>query len=116
MEETLNDLQAVDNYIEKCRQFVSPALLRNITSRGLYDIINYLPSDVKEAKSVARARLAKIGRSFGDEEIDQIANTVKRIEHLRDFLNKTSMTDVNKTLDILNEMVIHSEFVKNYFK
>lgn len=48
----MNDLQAVDNYIEKCRQFVDPRLLRDIMRRGLYHIINFLPGNINEAKSV----------------------------------------------------------------
>lgn len=116
MNEALNDLQAIDRYIEKCRQFVNPALLRDINRRGLYKIINYLPVDVNEAKAVARARLAKIGKSFGDEEIDQIANTVQRMEFLRDQLNGISMTDVDKVMPIVNELITQAERVRDYFK
>lgn len=116
MEEIMNDLEAVDNYIEKCREFVNPRLLGDITNRGLYDIINYLPRNIKEAKAVARARLAKKGKYFGDEQISQIANTIHRIEFLRNELSTISMTDVDKTITILNEMIIHSEFIKNYYK
>lgn len=112
----MNDLEAVDNYIERCRQFVNPILLRDITARGLYHVINLLPGDIDEAKSVARARLAKMGKFFNDAEIDQIANEVQRIEFLRDKLNSLEMTDVDKTLSILQEMVQHTEFVRDYFK
>lgn len=112
----MNDLQAVDNYIEKCLEFVNPVLLRDITDRGLYNVINYLPRNIKEAKAVARARLAKMGKCFGDPEIDQIANTVQRIEHLREKLNALSMTDCNKVLEIVDEIKVHSEFIRDYFK
>lgn len=112
----MNDLEAIDNYIEKCREFVNPKLLYDIQSRGLYDIINYLPRNVKEAKSIARARLAKIGRCFGDAEIDNIANTIKRLEWLKNALNQTNIADADKILPLLNEMIECTEYIKNYYK
>lgn len=114
--EILTDLQCVDNYIEKCRDFVNPILLKDIQSRGLYNVINFLPNDINEAKSIARARMAKMGKCFGDDEIDHIANTVNRVEFLRNKLNGMSMTDCDKVLPILNEMRKLSENIKDYYK
>ena len=110
------DIELVDEYIEKCAQFVNPRLLAMVTSRGLYNVINFLPGNRKEAKAVARARLAKIGKYFEDEEITQIANEIQRIEFLRCELMKLKATDVHKTLEIIEEMKTRSEFVKDYFK
>lgn len=116
MEKIMNDLELVDEYIEKCRRFVNPVLFREIQHRGLYDVINHLPDNVLEAKSVARGRLAKIGKSFGDNEIDQIANTIQRIETLRDTLKSMNMADADKVLPILSEMTSLSEYVRDYYK
>jgi hypothetical protein len=112
----LNDLQAIDQYIENCRDFINPKMFRDINKRGLYKIINQLPYDRNEAKAVARARLAKIGKAFGDEEIDQIANTVQRMEFLRDELNKTPMTDTDKILPLVTELITQAEYVRDFFK
>jgi hypothetical protein len=113
---SLNDLEAIDQYIINCRDFINPKLFRDINNRGLYKIINGLPYDVNEAKAIARARLAKIGKSFGDEEIDQIANTVQRMEFLRDELSCLSMTDIDKVLPVVNELITQAEHVRDYFK
>lgn len=110
------DIELIDEYIEKCSRFINPRLFAEVNSRGLYNIINFLPGDIQEAKSVARARLSKINRYFEDEQITQIANEIERVEFLRDQLNKTKITDVTKTLPILEEMINRSKFVKDYFK
>lgn len=114
--EILNDLELVDEYIEKCQRFIDPILLREVTTRGLYNIINFLPANIKEAKSVARGRLAKKGKYFGDDEIDQIANEIQRIEFLINKLSSLKATDVHKTLPLISEIQSRSEFVRDYFK
>lgn len=112
----LNDLEVIDDYIKNCRDFINPKLFREINKRGLYKIVNQLPYNHDEAKAVARARLAKIGKAFGDEEIDQIANTVQRMEFLRDELNKIPMTDTDKILPLVTELITQAEYVRDYFK
>lgn len=112
----MTDLELVDKYCEECRRFVDPFLLREVQSRGLYDIINRLPGDINEAKAVARARLAESGKCFGDPEIDQIANTIQRLEFLRKDLSKMNMTNPTEVIPVLDEMKELSLFVKNYFK
>lgn len=110
------DLQLVDLYIVECRRFVSPGLLRLVCNRGLYHVINFLPNNVDEAKGVARARLAKMGKFFGEPEIDAIAQEIQRVEFLRKQLNETPVTDVHKTLPILQEMIQRSQYIQDYFK
>ncbi len=112
----LTDLQLVDVYIEKCQRFVNPYLLRQVCSRGLYNIINYLPGDIAEAKSIARARLVKAGKYFDDPEIDAIFQEVNRLNFLMKQLQGISVTDVSKTLPILEEMTQRSIYVRDYFK
>lgn len=112
----MTDLEAVDNYIVQCKRFVNPMLLGDITRRGLYHVINFLPRNVDEAKAVARARMAKMGKYFGDEEIDKIAGEVSRLEFLRNELNKLNMADAHAVIPIINEMQKISEFVRDYFK
>jgi hypothetical protein len=111
-----NDLEIIDKYIQSCRDFINPKLFREIIKRGLYKIVNQLPYNRDEAKAVARARLAKIGKSFGDAEIDQIANTVQRMEFLRDELHKIAMTDTDKVIPIVNELITQAQYVRDYFK
>ncbi|QKX07767.1 hypothetical protein HN014_22470 (plasmid) [Aquimarina sp. TRL1] len=112
----LTDIELIDKYCETCLRFINPQLFREIQNRGLYNIINYLPSNEKEAKSVARGRLAKIGKSFGDAEIDQIANEIQRVEFLRNELIQINMADAHKAEPILKEMLDRTMFIKNYYK
>lgn len=112
----MTDLELVDKYIEECTRFVHPMLLNDVIARGLYSVINRLPNNIEEAKAVARARLASMGKHFYDEEIDQIAGEIQRLEFLRKQLNSTTITDVDKLIPILTEMQTRAEFVKNYFK
>lgn len=112
----ITDLELIDKYCETCLDFIDPKLFRDIESRGLYNIINLLPKNTKEAKAVARARLSKIGKYFGDEEIDQIANEIKRVEFLKNKLFDINMADADKVEPILKEMLERTVFIKNYYK
>lgn len=111
----MNDLELLDEYCEKCLDFIDPRIFREIENRCLALYINYLPNNVLEAKAIVRARLAKIKQCFGDEEIDQIANEIKRLEALRIKLNNMNMADANKIIPVIKEMQEVSEFVLSYF-
>lgn len=113
---SLNDIELVDTFIEQCRDFISPLLLRDIESRGLYNIINRLPNNISEAKAVARARLAKAGYYIGDPEIEQIAAWVKRLEHLRYLLSNLNLADADKTFPVIEEMATITQNLKDYYK
>lgn len=112
----MTDLELVNEYIEKCSRFVNPMLLGEVSRRGLYNIINYLPNDRKEAKAVAYSRLAKQGKVFGDPQIDQIAGVIERCEFLRTQLTKSKMTEADENIPILIELLEHQKFIINYFK
>lgn len=112
----LSDLQLIDAYIERCQRFVNPYLLRQIMNRGLYNYINYLPGDIAEAKAVARARLVKAGKYFDEPEIDAIFQEVNRVTFLLKQIQSTSVTDVNKTIPLLEEMLTRSQYIRDYFK
>lgn len=112
----MTDLELLDQYCEKCIQFVNPFLFNEVKRRGLYDLINYLPNNTAEAKAVVRARLAAQGKYFDNEEIDYISQEISRLEALRNEMNTIRMTDVDKLIPILKEMRERSETVLNYFK
>lgn len=113
----MNDLELLDKFCETCLDFIDPFTFREIQNRGLLWVVNVgLPKNELQAKSVIRARLARVLITFGDAEIDQIANEIKRLEVLRDKMNKMNMADVNKIIPILLEMQTISEFVLNYYK
>lgn len=113
----MNDLELLDKYCETCLDFIQPFTLREIRDRGLLWVINVgLPNNVLEAKAVVRARLAKVGKSFGDPEIDYIANEIKRLEALRLKLTSMNMADAHKVIPVLEEMQQTSKFVLSYFK
>ena len=112
----MKDLELLDTFCEKCLDFIDPFIFRDIESRGLTSIVNYLPKDVNEAKAIIRGRLAKLGKAFGDPEIDQIANEIKRLESLRTKLITMNMADAHKVIPILNEMKDISYFLLSYYK
>lgn len=112
----MNDLELLDRFCETCLGFIDPFVFREIQKRGLTRFVNYLPNDTIEAKAIVRGRLAKVGKSFGDDEIDHIANEIKRLEALREQLNKMNMADAHKVIPVLKEMHETSDFVLSYFK
>lgn len=112
----MNDLELLDKFCETCLDFIDPQTFREIQNRGLLWVINRgLPNNTLQAKAVVRARLAKVGKCFGDEEIDQIANEIKRLEELRQKLNNMNMADVNKVIPIVKEMQDISQFILSYY-
>ncbi len=114
--EHLTDLQLVDLYIEKCRQFVNPRLFGQLNSRGLIPYVNFLPKDINEAKAVARARFAERGKFFGEAEIDDIAGRIDNLKRMRDEFNSLKITDVDKLLPILVRMTETATDIRDYFK
>ena len=112
----ISDIEFVDLYIDKCLYFINPLIFRQINERGLYHIINYLPKDKEEARAVARARMAKTNKYFDDAELTGIFNTISRVEFLKKELMLLNMTDVHKTLPILNEITELSNHIKDYYK
>lgn len=111
----MTDLELLEKYVNECRDFVNPKLFREIDKRGLMRFVNYLPHDKLKANAVLKARLAKEGKVFGNEEIDQISSEIKRLEFLRKELANQNIADVDKTLPIINEMKTISEFLFNYY-
>lgn len=112
----MNDLELLDKYCETCLGFIDPFTFQEVRKRGLASIINKLPKNPVEAKAVVRGRLASMGRSFGDEQIDDIANYIKRLESLRSKLNSMNMADPHQVLPVLKEMQETSEMVLAYLK
>lgn len=111
----MTDLELLDLYCEKCRDFIDPVLFRDIEKRGLVYAINRLPSNINEAKSMMRGRLVTTGRYIGDPEIEAIADTVHRLESLCKELQGLNMADADRVLHILNQMQDHATYVLNYY-
>lgn len=114
--DTMTDLEFIDHYIEQCRRFVNPKLLGEADRRGLIRFLNYLPGNVDEAKAIARARMSKENKYFGEEEIDKIAGEIGRLEELRKELNGLNLAEAHKVLPIVEKMQAHALYVKDYFK
>lgn len=112
---TQTDLELLDKFCETCLDFVSPLLFREIEGRGLGYLVNYLPNNTEQAKAVVRARMAKAGNYFGDEQIDQIAGWITRLNFLQKKLAGMNMADPHKTIPILDEMKQLSDLILNYY-
>lgn len=114
--ESLTDLELVNKYCLECRNFVNPLLFRHINERGLYNVVNGLPYEFPQRKSVAYARMAKLGKVFGDSEIDEIAGKIQRLESLRTELNALKITDTHEIAKMLEDMKILCNEINNYFR
>lgn len=112
----MTDLELLDEYCENCLSFIHPMLFRDVQARGLIHYVNYLPSNVDEAKAVVRARLAKDKKFYDNPEIDQVAGEIKRLEALKGKLNNTNIADAHKIAPILNEMQGITTFLLDYYK
>lgn len=112
----MTDLELVDKYCEECRDFINPRLFKEIGNRGLYGIINMLPKDIREAKAVARARLATTNKFFNEPEIDAIAGHIKTLERLKNKFISINITDTNLLIPVLKDMLSEATFVNDYFK
>ena len=112
----MTDLEVVNLFVDTSLEHVHPHVFREIESRGLYNIINFLPNNKEEARAVAYARLGAANKVFGDKEIDDIAGHIDRLEILKKELAKTKATDVHKIKPILTQMMNLAEFVDNYFR
>lgn len=112
----MTDLEFVDHWIENCLVHINPFLFSKLKQRRLYDIVNYLPKNANEAKAIARARMSKAGKYFGDDEIDKIAGEIAELEKCRTQLNNLNLTDAHLAIPILEKMKAHAIYVKDYFK
>jgi hypothetical protein len=103
----LTDIELCLKFAEECRDFISPSLLRDIEHRGLYSIINYLPSNIEEAKKVVKMRLTERGLYNENDKTVEIFALLKRY---KTELDKTVATDTHRMLPLLLKMttLIHT--------
>lgn len=111
----MTDLELLDEYVDNGTNFIDPRLFRKIQKRGLYRFVNGLPKNEKQAKAVLMARLAEANKVFGDDEIDDIANKIERLEFLKNKLSNINMANPHKALPLINEMKELSEMVRDYY-
>lgn len=112
----MTDLELVNKFCEECRDFINPLLLRDIESRGLYNIINYLPKDINEAKIVAYARMAGKGMVFGNDEIDKVSGEIQMLNKLVLNFKEMNQADVHQTIPVMEEMLERAKYIRDYFK
>lgn len=112
----MSNLELVDKWCEMCLEFPDPRMFREITDRGLYDIVNFLPNNTPEAKVVARARMHGKGMYTGDPQIEEIASKIDRLMFLREKFNKIEVTDVHRTRPIIAEIGELTNKVAQYFE
>lgn len=113
--EQMTDLEFLDLYIEKTRSFINPILFREVQKRSLLPYVNYLPSDVNEAKAVMRGRMRKHRKYFGDPDTDKIAGEIRQMEALLSELYSMNMADAHQVIPILQRMMGHATYIKGYF-
>ena len=68
----MNNFELLDKWCETCLDYINPLLWKEIQSRGLVNIVNYLPSNIEEAK-------VEVGRRMRDFENQKI-KILERIE------------------------------------
>ena len=67
----MNNFELLDKWCETCLDYINPLLWKEIQSRGLVNIVNYLPSNIEEAKVEVGRRMqefvsGRFGRKSGD--------------------------------------------------
>lgn len=102
----ITDWELVQLYIEKCRSFVDPRLLGEISSRGLYNIINFLPEDYDLRESVAYARMVKAGKLPKDHNHAEEFSRLQRIDAIKEQIGKTPSTETHKLIDLVKELSV----------
>ncbi len=112
--EDMTDLQLVIHY-HRNSTFVNPRLLGLVSSRGLYNVINFVPRG-KEGEAVIYARMAQLGKVFGDDEIDYVAGKIQRLESLRKELVAANITESHIIDDLLTKMAATNKDILDYFK
>lgn len=113
---SLTDIQLVNLFIDRCRDFINPVIFREVRDRGLYNITNYLPKNKNKAQAVAVARMIAAGKYLPDEEMNEIASIIHRLNDLQKELSKMNMADVDKTLVIIDTMQRLSLQLRDYYK
>jgi hypothetical protein len=106
--EPITDLELCDKWCEECLDFISPQLLREIEFRGLYNIINFLPSNKDEAKVVVRLRLAEAGRYVENDKSVEILHMLKRYKKQ---LGALDMQNAHEVLPLLKKMIKLTEIL-----
>ncbi len=56
----MNNCELLDKWCETCLDHINPLLWREIRARGLVNIVNYLPSNIQEAKVEVGLRMQKV--------------------------------------------------------
>jgi len=102
----ITDWDLVKMYIVQCRQFVNPRLLGEINSRGLYNIINYLPNDYDLREAVAYSRMVKAGKLPMDHTVAEEVSRLNRIDALKEQLSKTPSTEKEKLIELVKELSV----------
>lgn len=100
MKITDSDLELIDEFIIKCRQFIDPKLFRQIRERGLTSFIDRLPTDIQKAKIEARLRLRTVGYYTGDPVIEKIASKMVRLDVLRSRLESLPVSKLEQIQEL----------------
>lgn len=106
MMDPITDWELVKLHIEKCREFVNPKLFREINSRGLYNIINFLPNDYDLRETVAYSRMVKAGKLPMDHSVAEEVSRLNRIDSLKEKMFKTKSTEKSELIEIIKELSI----------
>lgn len=112
----MTDLEFLNHWIDTQLQFINPRMLGELERRGLYHYVNLLGGKTKdECRAIMYSRLAKAGKIFGDPEIDHISGLITHTERLQKELVDLKVTEVEARLTILENLVIATREIKEYF-
>jgi hypothetical protein len=113
---SMTDLELLDYYIVGCQRFVNPEVFGEVNRRGLIRYVNFLPTNIQEAKAVLRSRLSQNEKFWGDGEIDKIAGEIESLKRFKNELDKIKITEVDEIIPILEKMLTKANYVKDYLK
>ena len=113
----MSDLEFLDKYVESNLVFIDPRDWREIRNRGLVWVVNDLHTqDVKEAKSIVRAKLSTAGKYSDDPHIQLIASKIDRMKFLRKELIKTNVADPTHYMHLLDKMTELAEDIRTFYE
>lgn len=112
----LSDWALILHYLTTCRAHIDPFVFGAVRGRGLVWVINDLGGlSLADAKATAYGRLLKVGKVFGEDQIDEIAHHVEATKKLQQQIAGAAPTDTGQLLQWAAELVHHARGTADYF-
>jgi hypothetical protein len=110
-----SDWSLIKKYLSN-RAFIDPFLFNAVRGRGLLGVVNDLGPDTPEALATAYGRLLKLGKVYGEEEIDEIAHHMEAIKTIQQQLATTEPSAAGELITLAGRLIDHARATADYFR